>query len=65
MNDINEKILNCLKDVKGSGKFVTAHSVPFLFPGLVIDDIGEISYPINEIQAFVLLGSPCIALWFS
>ena len=55
MNDIKEKILNCLKDVKGSGKFVTAHSVPFLFPGLVIDDIGEISYPINEVQAKALI----------
>ena len=54
MNNINEKILNCLKDVKGSGKFVTAHSVPFLFPGLVIEDIGEISYPINEVQAKAL-----------
>ncbi len=55
MNNINEKILNCLKDVKGSGKFVTAHSVPFLFPGLVIEDIGELSYPINEVQAKALI----------
>jgi hypothetical protein len=41
MNNIKEKILNCLKDVKGSGKFVTADTVPFLFPGLQIDGIGR------------------------
>jgi hypothetical protein len=45
MNSIKEKIVNCLNDVKGSGKFVTADSVPFLFPLLEIEGIGEISYP--------------------
>lgn len=55
MNDIKEKILNCLKDVKGSGKFITAHTVPFLFPGLEIDGIGELSYPINDVQAKALI----------
>jgi hypothetical protein len=56
MNNIKEKILNCLKDVKGSGKFVTAGTVPFLFPGLQIDGIGELSYPINDVQARALIG---------
>ena len=51
MNDIKQKSLNCLKDVKGSGKFVTAKTVPFLFPGLEIDGVGELSYPINDVQA--------------
>ena len=55
MNNIKEKILNCLKDVKGSGKFVTAHTVPFLFPGLEIEGIGEMSYPINDVQAKALI----------
>ena len=55
MNNIKEKILNSLKDVKGSGKFVTAHTVPFLFPGLEIAGIGEISYPINDVQAKALI----------
>lgn len=55
MNNIKEKILNCLKDVKGSGKFVTADTVPFLFPGLQIDGIGELSYPINDVQAKALI----------
>ncbi len=56
MNNIKEEILNCLKDVKGSGKFVTAHKVPFLFPGLEAEGIGEISYPITEVQAKALIG---------
>ncbi|MGI8635542.1 MAG: hypothetical protein ACR2KZ_09090, partial [Segetibacter sp.] len=55
MNNIKEKILNCLKDVKGSGKFVTAHTLPFLFPGLKVEGIGELSYPINEVQAKALI----------
>ena len=55
MNNIKEKILNCLKDVKGSGKFVTADTVPFLFPGLQIDGLGELSYPINDVQAKALI----------
>lgn len=55
MNDIKEKILNCLKDVKGSGKFVTAGTDPFLFPGLEIDGVGELSYPITDVQAKALI----------
>ncbi len=55
MNNIKEKILNCLKDVKGSGKFVTAHTLPFLFPGLKVEGVGELSYPINEVQAKSLI----------
>lgn len=55
MNNIKEKILNCLKDVKGSGKFLTADTVPFLFPGLQIEGIGELSYPINDVQAKALI----------
>ncbi|HKG70012.1 MAG TPA: 2OG-Fe(II) oxygenase, partial [Segetibacter sp.] len=55
MNNIKEKILNCLKDVKGSGKFVTADTVPFLFPGLQIEGLGELSYPINDAQTKALI----------
>lgn len=55
MNNIKEQILNCLKNVKGSGKFVTADTVPFVFPGLEVEDIGELSYPVNEVQAKALL----------
>ena len=55
MISTKEKILNCLKDVKGSGKFVTAHTAPFFFPGLEIEGIGELSYPINDVQASALI----------
>ena len=55
MKNLKQKILSCLKDVKGAGKFVTAHSVPFVFPGLEVEGIGELAYPINELQAKALI----------
>lgn len=51
MNHLKENILNCLKDLKGSGKFICVQTTDFLFPGLEIDGVGEIAYPINEAQA--------------
>ncbi len=56
MTNIKQAFLNCLNDVKGSGKFVTTRSAPFLFPGLEIAGIGELAYPINEVQAKALIG---------
>src|SRR5205085_10840266 len=55
MNSVRDRILNCLKDVKGTGKFVSAHNVPFVFPGLEVEGIGELAYPINELQAKALI----------
>ncbi len=56
MNNIKEEILNCLKDVKGSGKFVTAYTVPFLFPGLEIDGVGElVSCQTNNVCYYIYL----------
>lgn len=55
MNNLKENILNCLKNLKGSGKFISVHTAKFQFPGLEVDDIGEISYPINELQAKALI----------
>lgn len=51
MEQLKKDILNCLQDLKGSGKFASIHTVDFLFPGLEIEGIGEISYPINASQA--------------
>ncbi|HEY5392491.1 MAG TPA: hypothetical protein VIJ57_10280, partial [Hanamia sp.] len=55
MNHLKEDILNCLKDLKGSGKFISVHTMEFQFPGLEVDGVGEVAYPINEAQAKALI----------
>lgn len=55
MNHFKEEILSCLKDLKGSGKFVSMQSIGFVFPGLEITGLGEIAYLINETQAQALI----------
>lgn len=48
MDHVKVNILNCLKDLKGSGKFISTHKTAFQFPGLEVKGVGEIAYPINE-----------------
>ena len=55
MGTLRENILNCLKDLKGSGKFISVHTTEFQFPGLEVNGVGEIAYPINEMQAKALI----------
>ena len=55
MNHLKENILNCLKDLKGSGKFISMNTTEFQFPGLEVKGVGEIAYPLNETQAKVLI----------
>lgn len=55
MNDFNKRILDCLNNIKGSGSFVSSRTTAFVFPGLEVDKIGELSYPINELQAKALI----------
>lgn len=55
MDDLKENILNCLKDLKGSGKFLSVHTSAFQFPGLEVNGVGEIAYPVNELQAKALI----------
>lgn len=50
MSSFKEEILTCLNKIKGEGSFISHHVSPFHFPGLVVKDVGEISYPINEAQ---------------
>lgn len=50
MSSFKEEILTCLQKIKGEGSFISHHVSPFHFPGLVVKDVGEISYPINEVQ---------------
>lgn len=51
MKNIKESILNSLTNLKGSGKFVSAHQSEFIFPGLEVEGFGEIAYPVNAAQA--------------
>ncbi len=51
MKNVKEEILNSLKDLKGSGKFVSVHTSEFIFPGLEVEGFGEIAYPVNAAQA--------------
>lgn len=55
MDNLKKNILNCLNDLKGSGKFITVQTTKFVFPGLEVDGVGEIAYPINEVQAKALI----------
>lgn len=50
MSDFNEQLLNVLNGIKGSGSFVSTNSKPFLFPGLEIQGVGEIGFPINPLE---------------
>jgi hypothetical protein len=55
MDSFKADILSCLKDLKGSGKFISVHTAGFLFPGLKVDGVGELAYPVNEAQAKTLI----------
>ena len=48
-------MLECISLIKGNGSFVTSHSAHFVFPGLSIQGLGEIAYPINALQANALI----------
>lgn len=50
MSSFKEEILNCLSSIHGEGSFISHHVAQFQFPGLVVKGVGEISYPINEVQ---------------
>ena len=41
-------MLACLQQLKGSGKFASIHTADFLFPGLEVESMGEIAYPVNK-----------------
>lgn len=55
MSTFRANILSLLGNIKGNGSFVSHHVAAFQFPGLEVKDIGEIAYPINDMQAKVLV----------
>ncbi|MEC3965804.1 2OG-Fe(II) oxygenase [Flagellimonas halotolerans] len=55
MNQLKKNILICLQDIKGSGKFASIRTADFIFPGLEVETVGEVAYPINQFQAKALI----------
>jgi hypothetical protein len=53
--NFREELLNCLKPLKSGASFAKVGSIPFVFPGLQVDGVGELSYPIPETQVKSLL----------
>ena len=51
MKQLKIEVLNILSQLKGSGKFASIDTENFIIPGLTIDGVGEISFPLNEKQA--------------
>ncbi len=55
MQNFRAELLDSLNQIKGKGSFMTSHAVPFVFPRLLIQNLGEISFPVNELQARALI----------
>lgn len=55
MQKLKKDILACLQQLKGSGKFASILTADFLFPGLEVEGVGEIAYPVNKAQATALI----------
>lgn len=55
MNDNDKKIIDCLKEIKGFGSFACSGIQPFVFPGLEVAGVGELSYPFSEQQTRELI----------
>lgn len=55
MSEIRELLLDTLKSLKGGGKFVCSDTADFVFPGLEIEGLGEVSFPVTATGAQALL----------
>lgn len=55
MESVQQEILATLRAVKGGGKFLSAHTTEFVFPGLKVDDVGEVAFPVNAVQVKILV----------
>ncbi len=49
-SDFKEQLLEVLGEIKGSGSFVSMDNMSFLFPGMEIEGIGEIGFPISPLE---------------
>ncbi|MGB0432314.1 MAG: 2OG-Fe(II) oxygenase, partial [Bacteroidia bacterium] len=48
-------VLECLQELKGSGKFAAVYSHDFVLPGLTVNGMGEIALPLQTVQAKALI----------
>jgi len=55
MRNFGTELLDSLSQIKGNGSFVTSHVAPFVFPGLLVEGLGEIAFPINSLQGKALI----------
>jgi len=55
MRNFGTDLLDSVNLIKGNGSFATSHSAPFVFPGLSVQGLEEIAYPINSLQANALI----------
>ena len=56
MNKTEEKLVKALQEIKGSSAFVASGEHEFVLPGLKIRGLGELGFPLNEIQIKALIG---------
>src|SRR5690606_13928879 len=55
MNANKKDIVTILQDLKGSGEFAVTGNEEFMFPGLQVEGVGEVSFPVNMSQAEALI----------
>ena len=51
MSDTTHQLLTILRTIQGNGSFVTAGQKKFTPPGLHIEGLGEVGFPLNKVQA--------------
>ena len=56
MSDFKNQLLGVLEEIQGSGSFLSMNSRPFLMPGMEIEGIGEIGFPVNPVITKALIG---------
>lgn len=55
MKQLKSSILQCLQELKGSGKFADVQIADFVLPGLQVEGVGDIAFPLQEFQAGELI----------
>ena len=55
MKELKKDILAILQELKGSGKFAVTGNKEFILPGLIVEGMGEVSFPVEMSQAEALI----------
>ena len=50
MTDYHDLLLTTLTEIKGTGSFSSSGIKPFTFPGLEVQGVGEIGFPVNVLE---------------